>query len=840
MKKVTLVLLAFLILFSSVFPVYATSTAQSVENDINLSDEALDITPSEKELAGFNIVSNEQLQIRYDDIKNLQDIFKGYSIVKVVEQSVSSNKVVNGQITDNLDDNVITVTSEDVFRATAVGSASLLLVKKEDIGFIQEFSDDTVVEKVDAIMLNVTVTKAPLTVVYITGQSNAEGYNSKSAPFTPNDSIVCEKGQVYSSYAPHSSMGIKITGLSNLVTSTVATAPDYVAGALGNDYEYSVSNKKLVYTLDSLTAQKNGKTGFDAAFAYEWNNLTDDKVWVVNAAAGGTTIGKWQKGETVYERAMAVFKAAEQTLNAEIAAGHYELNKKLCLWLQGESNVSTVYSTYDTYFKRTVNLINSNLELDCFGIIITRAALSKQHKTQKDLSLTAPRIVQPLVSYSKDFPNVYMLSVANEFWATDSSVKNYFTQRYPDGYLTYPLRENTNLHNIPTTVNELHFDIHYTQAAHNETGLDTARNFFSLCNDLDETVSFSFIDADGNYVKDRFTSDQLSPFKLSLRVYPPYKGKKYTTSIDKNYLVFDDQNGVYVPKNRGLTKIKVLDENLNEVYSIEVNIPYKLSTPKIKSITNLSTGAKITWNKVDGAYKYRVFYYTGGKYKRLATTSSTSFTHEGLKSSTEYRYTVRCVAKNGEYDSDYNKDGWYNKFLSVPKITKIQNNTNSVKITWNKVPGAEKYRVFVKKAGASSWKIEGDTIGTSYTDKTVSSSTKYIYTVRCVSQDSSEYQSAYDKAGKSITFIKAPKISKATVSSKGINLQWSKVKGAKYYRIFVKTQSGWKALKTTSSTSYLDKNVKKGKEYIYTVRCLSNDKTKYISAYYSDGYKVEY
>ena len=85
-------------------------------------------------------------------------------------------------------------------------------------------------------------------------------------------------------------------------------------------------------------------------------------------------------------------------------------------------------------------------------------------------------------------------------------------------------------------------------------------------------------------------------------------------------------------------------------------------------------------------------------------------------------------------------------------IESLENTSKGVKITWGKVSGAEKYRVFVKSG--SKWKKLKDTTSTSYTHTSVESGKTYTYTVRCISSTGKSYKSGYDTVGKSMVFEK--------------------------------------------------------------------------------------
>ena len=171
---------------------------------------------------------------------------------------------------------------------------------------------------------------------------------------------------------------------------------------------------------------------------------------------------------------------------------------------------------------------------------------------------------------------------------------------------------------------------------------------------------------------------------------------------------------------------------------------------------------------------------------------------------------------------------------SSPKISKVENVAGGVKITIGKVSGAAKYRYF-RKTGSGKWQKLGDSAKTTYIDKTAKSGTKYAYTARCISKDGKKYTSDYNKTGKSITYIAAPKITKFENTSKGTKLTWSKSKGAVKFRVFWIYGGKWKKLADTTATSYVNTKVKEGTKFTYTVRCISKDGKKYTSGFDSTG-----
>ncbi|MBR6551646.1 MAG: hypothetical protein IKT89_02280, partial [Clostridia bacterium] len=172
--------------------------------------------------------------------------------------------------------------------------------------------------------------------------------------------------------------------------------------------------------------------------------------------------------------------------------------------------------------------------------------------------------------------------------------------------------------------------------------------------------------------------------------------------------------------------------------------------------------------------------------------------------------------------------------IDMPVLTSAKNGTKGVNISWNCVLGAESYVVY-RKTGTSSWKRMGVTANSMYTDTTVTSGSKYTYTVRA-SVDS--VLSGYDKVGVSCYYLATP-VPTVANKSNGIQVKWDKVSGAKGYYVYRKSSKNdkWKRLANVTTNTYVDKSVKSGSTYYYTVKAYNGSNT---SSYISSGVVTKY
>ena len=336
--------------------------------------------------------------------------------------------------------------------------------------------------------------------------------------------------------------------------------------------------------------------------------------------------------------------------------------------------------------------------------------------------------------------------------------------------------------------------------------------------------------------KTTLTLDTGKTANLKATVYPSNAANKKCTWRSSNTSVATvDKNGKVTAKASGTATITVKTSNGKTANcKVTVNLP----APQIIGLANTTGGIKISWNKVDGAYGYRLYYKpASGGWKRFKDTTATSFTDSGVVPNKTETYTIRCIDKNGKTVSGFNSKGWSKKYTATtPKITKLTNTSKGVSVTWNKIAGVYGYRLYQKTS--NGWKRIKDTTATSYTDSAVSANQTKTYTIRCIDKNGKTV-SGFNSKGWSKKYTAAtPKITKLTNRSKGVSVTWNKIAGVYGYRLYRKYDGGsWTKVKDTTSTSFTDSGAKKGKKVTYTVRCIDR-KGKTVSGFNSKGWSI--
>ena len=152
-----------------------------------------------------------------------------------------------------------------------------------------------------------------------------------------------------------------------------------------------------------------------------------------------------------------------------------------------------------------------------------------------------------------------------------------------------------------------------------------------------------------------------------------------------------------------------------------VTTPPTITTPTVPGITNTPVApsapsisfVKMVGNNVATAvsavscsgYEYGVFNKKTGKLVKKQTTSSTSNIFYGLSRKNIYLMRARAYV----YDTNGNKvySGWGTGkyFVPQPKIKKNASKLkkNSIHLKWNKVTGAKKYTIYMRKRFAKKW-----------------------------------------------------------------------------------------------------------------------------------------
>jgi fibronectin type 3 domain-containing protein len=228
------------------------------------------------------------------------------------------------------------------------------------------------------------------------------------------------------------------------------------------------------------------------------------------------------------------------------------------------------------------------------------------------------------------------------------------------------------------------------------------------------------------------------------------------------------------------------------------------SAPTVTGIyasTLSESSIKVTWDAFTGASKYRVYRArntsSSASMEPVAyvDTPATEYTDTSLAASTTYYYRIAVIysdSREGPLSSDYS----YATTRSAPTVTGISASAlsgTSIKVTWNALTVASKYRVYRGLNTSSSTDMEPvayiDAPATEYSDTSLLSGSRYYYRIAVIYSDNSEGPKSSDYDYAIPTTL--PDNLTATANGRIITLEWDAVEGASTYYIYgALTQAG--------------------------------------------------
>lgn len=268
--------------------------------------------------------------------------------------------------------------------------------------------------------------------------------------------------------------------------------------------------------------------------------------------------------------------------------------------------------------------------------------------------------------------------------------------------------------------------------------------------------------------------------------------------------------------------------------------------PKVENfkVSKTSNNAiKLTWNKLAKAQGYVVYRLSGNSWKNIGTTKSTEFTDKKLNSATKYTYAVRGYYKVGSTNV---KSETYPQIVGITNLDEVKNfavnkyNANAIKLTWNKLKGADGYVVYRMVSG--KWKNIGTTTNTNYLDKGLKSGTGYKYAVKAFKKIGGKNIYSY-KYPTLITSTAPDAVNFTLTAGKGqVNIKWSAVTGATGYIIHYKTNANdpWIPVLMTMENNYIKNGLLSGKTYYFKVMaCRKYNGVTYNASYTTKSVKVK-
>ena len=302
--------------------------------------------------------------------------------------------------------------------------------------------------------------------------------------------------------------------------------------------------------------------------------------------------------------------------------------------------------------------------------------------------------------------------------------------------------------------------------------------------------------------------------------------------------------------------IKYQDEAGTTKYAESKNFAQITVAPSLGKVTAASAVANdynsvvFSWNALDGAEGYTVYRAVG---------ASTNFAELGSVGAGELKYTDTTVSAGTTYSYKVNAYRTVNgskvygeasdalTAKPMPASTTLKSEVKgakSVKLTWEKVSGADGYAIYRKVSGQDEFKniktVEGGS-KTSYTDKSLTTGTKYVYQIRAYcNTGSGKVWGDYSNETTVTPTIAAPSgVTVTNTSYNSITIDWEKVSSADGYKVLRATSLNGKyktvaTIKASSARTYTDKKLSVGQTYYYKVCAYTTISGKKVNGLYSE------
>lgn len=172
-----------------------------------------------------------------------------------------------------------------------------------------------------------------------------------------------------------------------------------------------------------------------------------------------------------------------------------------------------------------------------------------------------------------------------------------------------------------------------------------------------------------------------------------------------------------------------------------------------------------------------------------------------------------------------------NDKLDAPKGIKTTSTTNSITLQWNKVSGADGYRIYKYDAAQKKYVKYKSVLGTTCTISGLKSYTKYNFKITALVKENDKYQAQeYSEKITAVTKkLAAPTNVSTNANYSSVDINWSSVKNADAYRVYQYDSAKKKyiTVKTTSATNYTVKSLTPGKTYKFKIAALVKNGKKY-------------
>ena len=249
--------------------------------------------------------------------------------------------------------------------------------------------------------------------------------------------------------------------------------------------------------------------------------------------------------------------------------------------------------------------------------------------------------------------------------------------------------------------------------------------------------------------------------------------------------------------------------------------PEGADKPVITSAEAGDKSVKLTWDGVDTAEKYAVYYKLDGRWTCYGYTTDLTMNVTGLKNGSSYGFAVKAYV-NGAWTGVASSDIVYvsPEGADKPVITSAEAGDKSVKLAWDGADTAEKYAVYYKLDG--KWTCYGYTNELSMNVTGLTNGSSYGFAVKAYVNGAWTGVASSDIVYVSPKGADKPVITSAEAGDRSVKLTWSGVDSAERYGVYYYIGGKWSFAGHTTELTYEVRGLANGSRYGFAVKAYVN------------------
>lgn len=247
---------------------------------------------------------------------------------------------------------------------------------------------------------------------------------------------------------------------------------------------------------------------------------------------------------------------------------------------------------------------------------------------------------------------------------------------------------------------------------------------------------------------------------------------------------------------------------------------------------------RITWNAAEDAAGYYVFVKNGANsaFNFCNSTTATSVTYTEPTPGAAYYFAVRpYFYSDTTYVGKMSETVYNNEYLVAPTgvNASYDPSTGQATITWDKVPGADRYEVYRATSENGTYAMIYSNTGTRFVTSNMSAGGTYYFKIKAINDDNAAGNSPLSAVvAVTASDLGTPVVSSGIDSQGRIMLTWEYIQGADGYEVYRSNSSTGTFTRLSSQTgnTFHNGSVNPGQVYYYKVRAISNSSSKYTES----------